>query len=193
MKARDARRNFIVMVALAFVAVFTSSAIIGIAAITPFVYSKACEILEKAKENHKNTMPAAKAAKAKRDALKKEKAKLEKDKKALEKKKLAARKEQAKKIYEYRQKNGYEESLPLVEKEAKKALESEAGVSDKGKKAKKEKVKKEKVKKEKPANVKPAKQNKPEPIILSADTASDASEADDTYTNNGSMFRGISF
>lgn len=183
MKARDARRNFIVKVALAFVGVFTCSAIIGVTAVTPFIYTKVSELMAKAKANHKEGIPAAKAAKAKMDALKKEQAKLEKDKKALEKKKLAARKAQAQKIYEERVANGYESSLDLVRSEAKVAIgENVASDASTKKSAKPKKEKRSKQEKSAPVVIAPVAESEPVHI-----------ESADDYSSNGSMFRGLSF
>ena len=148
MKARDARLLYLSVFALALVAVLTCSAVIGVAAVTPFAVSKLGELYEKFKENHREGMPAAKAAKAKLDELKKEQAKLVKDKKALEKKKLAMRKEQAKKLYEERQKNGYENSLSSLDSYRDKVLAKEASIDGAEKaapKAKTEEAKPEKI------------------------------------------------
>ena len=198
MKARDARLLYLSVFALALVAVLTCSAVIGVAAVTPFAVSKLGELYEKFKENHREGMPAAKAAKAKLDELKKEQAKLVKDKKALEKKKLAMRKEQAKKLYEERQKNGYENSLSSLDSYRDKVLAKEASIDGTEKaapKAKKEEVKPEKI--EKPFEVKA----QPEPVAEAAPITPlvipeiEAAVPDEPYdyTANGSMFRGISF
>ncbi|NLL63101.1 MAG: hypothetical protein GX241_02480 [Ruminococcaceae bacterium] len=129
MKARDARLHYFICYILAFVAVFTSSAIFSTVFASPFIIAKAREFMEKARANRKENLPAIKAAKAKADALKKEKAQLEKDKKALEKKKLNARKVQAKKIYEERKKKGYEATAGLVAAEARAAIVAEASMT----------------------------------------------------------------
>lgn len=198
MKARDARLLYLSVFALALVAVLTCSAVIGVAAVTPFAVSKLGELYEKFKENHREGMPAAKAAKAKLDELKKEQAKLVKDKKALEKKKLAMRKEQAKKLYEERQKNGYENSLSSLDSYRDKVLAKEASIDGAEKaapKAKTEEVKTEKI--EKPIEVKA----QPEPVAEAApitplvipEIEAAASDEPYDYTANGSLFRGISF
>lgn len=204
MKARDARLLYLSVFALALVAVLTCSAVIGVAAVTPFAVSKLCELYEKFKENHREGMPAAKAAKAKLDELKKEQAKLVKDKKALEKKKLAMRKEQAKKLYEERQKNGYENSLSSLDSYRDKVLAKEASIDGAEKaapKAKTEEAKPEKINKsekiEKPIEVKA----QPEPVAEAAPITPliipeiEAAVSDELYdyTANGSLFRGISF
>lgn len=201
MKARDARLLYLSVFALALVAVLTCSAVIGVAAVTPFAVSKLGELYEKFKENHREGMPAAKAAKAKLDELKKEQAKLVKDKKALEKKKLAMRKEQAKKLYEERQKNGYENSLSSLDSYRDKVIAKEASIDGAEKavpKAKTEEVKTEKIdKSEKPIEVKA----QPEPVAEAApitplvipEIEAAASDEPYDYTANGSMFRGISF
>lgn len=201
MKARDARLLYLSVFALALVAVLTCSAVIGVAAVTPFAVSKLGELYEKFKENHRDGMPAAKAAKAKLDELKKEQAKLVKDKKALEKKKLAMRKEQAKKLYEERQKNGYENSLSSLDSYRDKVLAKEASIDGAEKaapKAKTEEAKPEKIdKSEKPIEVKA----QPEPVAEAAPITPliipeiEAAVSDEPYdyTANGSLFRGISF
>ncbi len=201
MKARDARLLYLSVFALALVAVLTCSAVIGVAAVTPFAVSKLGELYEKFKENHREGMPAAKAAKAKLDELKKEQAKLVKDKKALEKKKLAMRKEQAKKLYEERQKNGYENSLSSLDSYRDKVLAKEASIDGAEKaapKAKTEEAKPEKIdKSEKPIEVKA----QPEPVAEAAPITPliipeiEAAVSDEPYdyTANGSLFRGISF
>lgn len=201
MKARDARLLYLSVFVLALVAVLTCSAVIGVAAVTPFAVSKLGELYEKFKENHREGMPAAKAAKAKLDELKKEQAKLVKDKKALEKKKLAMRKEQAKKLYEERQKNGYENSLSSLDSYRDKVLAKEASIDGAEKAAPKEKTeeaKPEKIdKSEKPIEVKA----QPEPVAEAAPITPliipeiEAAVPDEPYdyTANGSMFRGISF
>lgn len=201
MKARDARLLYLSVFALALVAVLTCSAVIGVAAVTPFAVSKLGELYEKFKENHREGMPAAKAAKAKLDELKKEQAKLVKDKKALEKKKLAMRKEQAKKLYEERQKNGYENSLSSLDSYRDKVLAKEASIDGAEKaapKAKTEEAKPEKIdKSEKPIEVKaqtePVAEAAPiTPLIIPEIEAAVSDEPYD-YTANGSLFRGISF
>ena len=201
MKARDARLLYLSVFALALVAVLTCSAVIGVAAVTPFAVSKLGELYEKFKENHREGMPAAKAAKAKLDELKKEQAKLVKDKKALEKKKLAMRKEQAKKLYEERQKNGYENSLSSLDSYRDKVLAKEASIDGAEKaapKAKTEEAKPEKIdKSEKPIEVKaqtePVAEAAPiTPLIIPEIEAAVSGEPYD-YTANGSLFRGISF
>lgn len=201
MKARDARLLYLSVFALALVAVLTCSTVIGVAAVTPFAVSKLGELYEKFKENHREGMPAAKAAKAKLDELKKEQAKLVKDKKALEKKKLAMRKEQAKKLYEERQKNGYENSLSSLDSYRDKVLAKEASIDGAEKaapKAKTEEAKPEKIdKSEKPIEVKA----QPEPVAEAAPITPlvipeiEAAVSDEPYdyTANGSLFRGISF
>ncbi len=201
MKARDARLLYLSVFALALVAVLTCSAVIGVAAVTPFAVSKLGELYEKFKENHREGMPAAKAAKAKLDELKKEQAKLVKDKKALEKKKLAMRKEQAKKLYEERQKIGYENSLSSLDSYRDKVLAKEASIDGAEKaapKAKTEEAKPEKIdKSEKPIEVKA----QPEPVAEAAPITPliipeiEAAVSDEPYdyTANGSLFRGISF
>lgn len=201
MKARDARLLYLSVFALALVAVLTCSTVIGVAAVTPFAVSKLGELYEKFKENHREGMPAAKAAKAKLDELKKEQAKLVKDKKALEKKKLAMRKEQAKKLYEERQKNGYENSLSSLDSYRDKVLAKEASIDGTEKdapKAKTEEAKPEKIdKSEKPIEVKA----QPEPVAEAAPITPlvipeiEAAVSDEPYdyTANGSLFRGISF
>lgn len=201
MKARDARLLYLSVFALALVAVLTCSTVIGVAAVTPFAVSKLGELYEKFKENHREGMPAAKAAKAKLDELKKEQAKLVKDKKALEKKKLAMRKEQAKKLYEERQKNGYENSLSSLDSYRDKVLAKEASIDGAEKaapKAKTEEAKLEKIdKSEKPIEVKA----QPEPVAEAAPITPlvipeiEAAVSDEPYdyTANGSLFRGISF
>lgn len=201
MKARDARLLYLSVFALALVAVLTCSTVIGVAAVTPFAVSKLGELYEKFKENHREGMPAAKAAKAKLDELKKEQAKLVKDKKALEKKKLAMRKEQAKKLYEERQKNGYENSLSSLDSYRDKVLAKEASIDGAEKaapKAKTEEAKPEKIdKSEKPIEVKA----QPEPVAEAAPVTPlvipeiEAAVSDEPYdyTANGSLFRGISF
>lgn len=201
MKARDARLLYLSVFALALVAVLTCSTVIGVAAVTPFAVSRLGELYEKFKENHREGMPAAKAAKAKLDELKKEQAKLVKDKKALEKKKLAMRKEQAKKFYEERQKNGYENSLSSLDSYRDKVLAKEASIDGAEKaapKAKTEEAKPEKIdKSEKPIEVKA----QPEPVAEAAPITPlvipeiEAAVSDEPYdyTANGSLFRGISF
>lgn len=201
MKARDARLLYLSVFALALVAVLTCSTVIGVAAVTPFAVSRLGELYEKFKENHREGMPAAKAAKAKLDELKKEQAKLVKDKKALEKKKLAMRKEQAKKLYEERQKNGYENSLSSLDSYRDKVLAKEASIDGAEKaapKAKTEEAKPEKIdKSEKPIEVKA----QPEPVAEAAPITPlvipeiEAAVSDEPYdyTANGSLFRGISF
>ena len=191
MKARDARLLYLSVFALALVAVLTCSTVIGVAAVTPFAVSKLGELYEKFKENHREGMPAAKAAKAK----------LVKDKKALEKKKLAMRKEQAKKLYEERQKNGYENSLSSLDSYRDKVLAKEASIDGAEKaapKAKTEEAKPEKIdKSEKPIEVKA----QPEPVAEAAPITPlvipeiEAAVSDEPYdyTANGSLFRGISF
>ena len=201
MKARDARLLYLSVFALALVAVLTCSTVIGVAAVTPFAVSKLGELYEKFKENHREGMPAAKAAKAKLDELKKEQAKLVKDKKALEKKKLAMRKEQAKKLYEERQKNGYENSLSSLDSYRDKVLAKEASIDGAEKaapKAKTEEAKPEKIdKSEKPIEVKaqpePVAEATPiTPLVIPEIEAAVSDEPYD-YTANGSLFRGISF
>ena len=201
MKARDARLLYLSVFALALVAVLTCSAVIGVAAVTPFAVSKLGELYEKFKENHREGMPAAKAAKAKLDELKKEQAKLVTDKKALEKKKLAMRKEQAKKLYEERQKNGYENSLSSLDSYRDKVLAKEASIDGAEKaapKAKTEEAKPEKIdKSEKPIEVKaqtePVAEAAPiTPLIIPEIEAAVSDEPYD-YTANGSLFRVISF
>lgn len=201
MKARDARLLYLSVFALALVAVLTCSAVIGVAAVTPFAVSKLGELYEKFKENHREGMPAAKAAKAKLDELKKEQAKLVKDKKALEKKKLAMRKEQAKKLYEERQKNGYENSLSSLDSYRDKVIAKEASIDGAEKavpKAKMEEVKTEKIdKSEKPIEVKaqpgPVAEAAPITPLVIPEIEAAASDEPYDYTANGSMFRGISF
>lgn len=197
MKARDARLLYITVFVLAFVAVLTCSSVIGIAAVTPFALSKFGELFAKFKENHREGMPAAKAAKAKLDELKKEQAKLAKDKKALEKKKLDVRKAQAKKLYEERQKNGYESTLGSLEAYKNRVISEEASIDG-------EKITSEPKKaKEKPAKAakttKKAEKNQAEleavpvaPTVIPEIEVQEPDEQPD-YTANGSMFRGISF
>ncbi len=195
MKGRDSRKQTIITAAAAIVGASVTGAIIGITAVTPFVFTKGSEVagkaIEIAKANHTAGIPAAKAKKAELAALNKEKAKLEKDKKALEKKKQNARKAQAKKIYEERVANGYEASLSLLESEADKAVATaDKYTLDETKSKKKAKAKKEKKtvvaipKKEKMTitNQAAAPDNIP---------TDDGSEPD--YSSSASMFKGISF
>lgn len=199
MKARDARLLYITVFVLAFVAVLTCSSVIGIAAVTPFAVSKFGELFAKFKENHREGMPAAKAAKAKLDELKKEQAQLAKDKKALEKKKLAVRKAQAKKLYEERQKNGYEGTLGSLEAYKNRVISEEAAIdgetiTSKPKKTKEKPAKAPKAKKaEKKQAEKAAVESTPvAPVVIPEVETQEPDEQPD-YTANGSMFRGISF
>ncbi len=188
MKARDARLLYITVFVLALAAVLTCSSVIGIAAVTPFAVSKFGELFAKFKENHREGMPAAKAAKAKLDELKKEQALLAKDKKALEKKKLAVRKAQAKKLYEERQKNGYESTLGSIETYKNAVIAEEASI-DGEKPAKASKAKKA----EKKQVEKAAVESTPvTPVVIPEVETQEPDEQPD-YTANGSMFRGISF
>lgn len=200
MKARDARLLYITVFVLAFVAVLTCSSVIGIAAVTPFAVSKLGELFAKFKENHREGMPAAQAAKAKLDELKKEQAQLAKDKKALEKKKLAVRKAQAKKLYEERQKNGYESTLGSMEAYKNRVISEEASI-DGEKTALEPKKSKEKptkaAKAAKKAEKKQAEKATVEstpvaPVVIPEVETQEPDEQPD-YTANGSMFRGISF
>lgn len=198
MKARDARVLYLAVFVLAFVAVFTCSFVIGVAAVTPFAVSKLSELLAKFKENHKEGMPAAKEAKAKLDELKKEQAQLAKDKKALEKKKLQVRKAQAKKLYEERLKNGYEDSLSSIEAYKNKVIAEEAAVDGKEKVETKKKSASKPKKAEKKAETQtaPAAPAAPavpvSPVVIPEIDVAPSDEQPD-YTANGSMFRGISF
>lgn len=191
MKGRDSRKQTIIVAAAAAISAAVTGAIIGITAVTPFVFTKGSEAASKAIENakakHAAGMPAAQAKKAELDALKKEQKQLEKDKKTLEKKKQNARKNQAKKIYEERVANGYEASLSLVESEADKAVaETDKFTLDekKSKKAKKDKSVVAIPKKEKITLAAPAEPADNVPT-------DDGSEPD--YSSSASMFKGISF
>lgn len=189
MKGRDSRKQTIITAAAAIVGAAVTGAIIGITAVTPFVYAKGSEAVDKAKQKHSDGMPAAKAKKAELDELKKEKKQLDKDKKALETKKKNARKAQAKKIYEERVANGYEASMPLLKSEADKAY-ADAGKYEfdesKASKPKKEKKSKKSA---------PIVMEKQEKIKLGAPVdnvpTDDGSEPD--YSESASMFKGISF
>lgn len=193
MKGRDSRKQTIITAAAAIVGASVTGAIIGITAVTPFVFTKGSEVagkaIEIAKANHTAGIPAAKAKKAELAALNKEKAQLEKDKKALEKKKQNARKAQAKKIYEERVANGYEASLSLLESEADKA------VADAGKYTLDETKSKKKAKKEKKTVVAIPKKEKM--TITNQAAAPDNIPTDDgsepDYSSSASMFKGISF
>lgn len=191
MKGRDSRKQTIIVAAAAAISAAVTGAIIGITAVTPFVFTKGSEAASKAIENakakHAAGMPAAQAKKAELDALKKEQKQLEKDKKTLEKKKQNARKNQAKKIYEERVANGYEASLSLVESEADKAVaEADKFTLDekKSKKSKKDKSVVAIPKKEKITLAAPAEPADNVPT-------DDGSEPD--YSSSASMFKGISF
>ncbi|MCQ2461532.1 MAG: hypothetical protein MJ115_05255 [Clostridia bacterium] len=194
MKGRDSRKQTIIVAAAAAISAAVTGAIIGITAVTPFVFTKGSEAASKAIENakakHAAGMPAAQAKKAELDALKKEQKQLEKDKKTLEKKKQNARKNQAKKIYEERVANGYEASLSLVESEADKAVaEADKFTLDEKKSKKSKKSKKDKSvvaipKKEKITLAAPAEPADNVPT-------DDGSEPD--YSSSASMFKGISF
>ncbi len=197
MKARDARLLYITVFVLAFVAVLTCSSVIGIAAVTPFAVSKLGELFAKFKENHREGMPAAQAAKAKLDELKKEQAQLAKDKKALEKKKLAVRKAQAKKLYEERQKNGYENTLGSVETYKNRVISEEASIDGEKTASEPKKSKEKPAKAAKKAEKKQAEKAAVEstpvtPVVIPEVETQEPDEQPD-YTANGSMFRGISF
>ena len=189
MKGRDSRKQTIITAAAAIVGATVAGAIIGITAVTPFVYRKGSEVVDKAMQKHSDGMPAAKAKKAELDELKNQQKQLDKDKKALEAKKNNARKAQAKKIYEERVANGYAASMPLLMSEADKAV-ADAGKFEfnetKASKPKKEKKSKKSA---------PIVMEKQEKIKLGApvDNAptDDGSEPD--YSASASMFKGISF
>ena len=196
MKGRDSRKQTIITAAAAAIGAAVTGAIVGITAVTPFVYTKGSEAASKAIDNakakHTAGMPAAKAKKVELDALKKEKKELEKEKKALEKKKQNARKNQAKKIYEERVKNGYEASLSLIETEADKAIadaDKYASESSKPKKSKKEKTVVALPKKEK-MTIKNS--SDPEPVLMIDNLPTDDGTEPD-YSSSASMFRGINF
>ncbi len=186
MKGRDSRKQTIITAAAAITGGAIAGTIIGVTAVTPFIFTKgsefASEAIEKARAKHAAGMPAAKAAKADLDKLKKEEKKLNSDKKALEKKKKAARKAQAKKIYEERVANGYEASIALIDSESYKA------VNDAGKFDMPEPKKKKQKKAKQPTVVAVPKTEKEIAAELAAETAAEVD-----YQSSGSMFKGISF
>lgn len=190
MKGRDSRRQTIITAAAAVSAATVAGVITGVGAALPFILTKGADAAEKissdARRKHYEGMPAAQAKKAELDELKKEKKQLEKDKKALEKKKLNARKNQAKKIYKERMANGYEASVPVLEREADKAFENSADYVY-------EEPKKKKSKKETPVVIE--KQEKLRLAVTPQNAAGtqydDVGEED--YSSSASMFKGISF
>lgn len=190
MKGRDSRKQTIITAAAAIVGAAVTGAIIGITAVTPFVYQKGSEAVDKAKQKHTDGMPAAKAKKAELDELKKQKKQLDKDKKALEAKKKNARKAQAKKIYEERVANGYEASMPLLKSEADKAIADAGKYEFDESKATKKSKKEKKSKKSAPIVM-----EKQEKITLGAtvDNVPTADGSEPDYSESASMFKGISF
>ena len=195
MKGRDSRRQTMIMAASGIVSGAVAGAIIGIGFATPFLMTKGAETVEKlsanARAKHYAGMPAAQAEKAKLDALAAEKKQLEKDKKALEKKKLEARKKQAKKIYEERVANGYEASVPVLEREANKAFAASEGYEYSEKKTKKKKEKK--AKKTAPVII-----EKQERMTIAMDPKRrndvyDVEAGEEDYSESASMFKGLSF
>ena len=185
MKGRDERKQTIIVAAAAIVGSAIAGAIVGITAVTPFIYTKASDVAANAMKNHTNGIPAAKAKKAELAKLNKEKAALEKDKKALEKKKKNARKAQAKKIYLERAAVGYEESIPVFNKEVEKALAEADKLEGKKSKKKKTKVKKEK-------KTAPIVMEKQEKLVMAKPQVSVDGEEPD-YSESAQMFKGISF
>ncbi len=195
MKGRDSRRQTIIMAASGIACGAVAGAVIGIGFATPFLMTKGAEVAQTLSENarakHYAGMPAAKAEKAKLDALAAEKKQLEKDKKALEKKKLEARKKQAKKIYEERVANGYEASVPVLEREANKAFAASEGYEYSEKKTKKKKEKK--AKKTAPVII-----EKQERMTIAIDPKRrndvyDIEAGEEDYSESASMFKGLSF
>ena len=195
MKGRDSRRQTMIMAASGIVSGAVAGAIIGIGFATPFLMTKGAETVEKlsanARAKHYAGMPAAQAEKAKLDALAAEKKQLEKDKKALEKKKLNARKKQAKKIYEERVANGYEASVPVLEREANKAFAASVDYAYDEPKAKKKKEKK--AKKTAPVII-----EKQERMTIAMDPKRkndvyDVEIGEEDYSESASMFKGLSF
>ena len=197
MKGRDSRRQTIIMAASGIACGAVAGAIIGIGFATPFLMTKGAEVAQTLSENarakHYAGMPAAKAEKARLDALAAEKKQLEKDKKALEKKKLNARKNQAKKIYEERVANGYEASVPVLEREANKAFAASEGYEYSEKKTKKKKEKEKKAKKTAPVII-----EKQERMTIAMDPKRkndvyDVEIGEEDYSESASMFKGLSF
>ncbi len=194
MKGRDSRRQTIIMAASGIACGAVAGAIIGIGFATPFLMTKGAEVAQTLSENarakHYAGMPAAKAEKARLDALAAEKKQLEKDKKALEKKKLNARKNQAKKIYEERVANGYEASVPVLEREANKAFAASEGYEYSEKKTKKKKEKK--AKKTAPVIIEKQRMT----IAMDPKRKNDVYDVEigeEDYSESASMFKGLSF
>lgn len=192
MKGRDSRRQTIITAAAAVAGATVAGAIVGIGAALPFVLTKGADAAEKissnARRKHYEGMPAAQAKKAELDALKKEQKQLQKDKKALEKKKLNARKNQAKKIYKERMANGYEASVPVLEREAEKAFAASADYAY-------EEPKKKKKKSGKETPVVIEKQEKLRLAVTPQNAAGTQSGevSEEDYSNYANMFKGISF
>lgn len=195
MKGRDSRRQTMIMAASGIACGAVVGAIVGIGFATPFLMTKGAEtannLAAEARSKHLAGMPAAQAEKARLDELAKQKKQLEKDKKALEKKKLAARKNQAKKIYEERVANGYEASVPVLEREAEKAFAASAGYEYTEKKGKKKKEKK--AKKSAPVVI-----EKQERMTIAMDpkrsnVPDDVYAGEEDYSESANMFKGISF
>ena len=95
--------------------------------------------------------------------------------------------EQAKKLYEERQKNGYENSLSSLDSYRDKVLAKEASIDGAEKAAPKEKTEEVKAQPEPVAEAAPI-----TPLIIPEIEAAVSDEPYD-YTANGSLFRGISF
>ncbi|MBO4445415.1 MAG: hypothetical protein J5782_00515 [Clostridia bacterium] len=194
MKGRDSRRQTLIMAASGIVGGAVAGALVGIGFATPYLMTKGAETAQnlsnEARRRHAAGIPAAKAKKAELDALNKEKKQLEKDKKALEKKKLNARKNQAKKIYNERVANGYEASVPVLEREAEIAFANAEAYDGGKKKARKQK----KSKKNTPVVI-----EKQDRLRIAMDPKrkynpyEDVEVGEEDYSSSADMFKGISF